>query len=53
METIRKEFTSLSEAIKFVRILKRYSKIVKMKSKGNVYIYSYDYNNRFFLNNNN
>ena len=48
MQIISKEFTSLSEAIKYVRILKRYSKTVKMRSKGNVYTYSYDYDNRFF-----
>ncbi len=42
METITKEFTSLSEAIKFVRILRKYSNLVKMKSKGNIYIYTYN-----------
>jgi len=42
METITKEFTSLSEAIKFVRILRKYSNIVKMRSKGNIYIYTYE-----------
>ena len=42
MQTITKEFPSLSEAIKFVRILKKYSNIVKMKSKGNVYTYSFE-----------
>lgn len=47
METIKKEFTSLSEAVNFVRILKKYSKTVKMKSKGNVYTYTYDYDKRF------
>lgn len=41
MQTITKEFTSLSEAIQFVRILKKYSNIVKMKSKGNIYTYSF------------
>ena len=48
METIRKEFTSLSEAIKYVRILKKYSRIVKMSSKGNLYTYSYTYDKRNF-----
>ena len=42
MQTITKEFKTLSEAIKFVRILKKYSNIVKMKSKGNIYIYSFN-----------
>ena len=42
MKTITKEFTSLGEAIQFVRILKKYSNIVKMKSKGNIYIYTYN-----------
>lgn len=41
METITKEFASLTEAIKYVRILKKYSKTVKMKSKGNIYTYSF------------
>ena len=43
METITKEFTSLSGAINYVRILKKYSSTVKMKSKGNIYTYTYDY----------
>ena len=42
MQTITKEFNSLSEAVQFVRILKKYSNIVKMKSKGNIYIYTYN-----------
>ena len=46
MQTITKEFTSLSEAIKFVRILKKYSSTVKMKSKGNIYIYTYGTNEK-------
>ena len=41
MQTITKEFTSLTEAIKFVRILKKYSNTIKMKSKGNIYTYSF------------
>ena len=44
MQTITKEFTSLGEAIKFVRILRKYSNLVKMKSKGNIYIYTYGNN---------
>ena len=42
MKTITKEFTSLSEAIKFVRILRKYSNLVKMKSKGNIYTYTFE-----------
>ena len=42
METITKRFTSLSEAVKFIRILRKYSDTVKMKSKGNIYIYTYN-----------
>lgn len=38
---ITKEFASLGEAIKFVSILRKYSNIVKMKSKGNIYTYSF------------
>lgn len=38
---LTKEFTSLSEAIKFVSILRKYSNLVKMKSKGNIYTYSF------------
>lgn len=41
MQQITKEFTSLSEAIKFVKILKKYSNIVKMRSKGDIYTYSF------------
>ena len=41
MQTITKEFTSLSEAIQFVSILRKYSNIVKMNSKGNIYTYSF------------
>lgn len=44
MQTITKEFKTLSDAIKFVRILKKYSNTVKMKSKGNIYIYTYGNN---------
>ena len=44
MQTITKEFNSLTEAINFVRILKKYSNTVKMKSKGNIYIYTYGNN---------
>ena len=40
MQTITKEFKTLSEAINFVRILKKYSNTVKMKSKGNNYIFT-------------
>ena len=47
METITKEFQTLSEAINFVKILKKYSSIVKMKSKNNVYTYTYTYDKRF------
>ena len=39
MQKITKQFATLSEAINFVRILKKYSDTVKMKSKGNIYIY--------------
>lgn len=42
MKQITKEFASLSEAIQFVRILKKYSNLVKMKSKGNIYTYSFE-----------
>lgn len=42
MKTITKEFASLGDAIKFVRILRKYSNIVKMKSKGNIYTYSFE-----------
>ena len=42
MQTITKQFSSLSDAINFVRILKKYSNTVKMKSKGNIYIYTYN-----------
>lgn len=44
MQTITKEFKTLSDAINFVRILKKYSNTVKMKSKGNIYIYTYGNN---------
>ena len=42
MQTITKQFTSLSDAIKFVSILRKYSNLVKMKSKGNIYTYSFE-----------
>ena len=42
METITKEFQKLSDAINYARILKKYSSIVKMKSKGNIYTYIYN-----------
>ena len=42
MQTITKEFNLLSDAIKFVRILRKYSNLVKMKSKGNIYTYSFE-----------
>lgn len=42
MKTITKEFVSLGEAIKFIRILRKYSNTVKMKSKGNIYTYSFE-----------
>lgn len=42
METITKEFASLSDAINYLRILRKYSSTVKMKSKGNVYTYTYN-----------
>jgi hypothetical protein len=41
MQQITKQFTELSDAINYVRILKKYAKIVKMKSKGNVYTYTF------------
>ena len=41
MQQITKQFTELSDAINYVRILKKYSNIVKMESKGNVYTYSF------------
>ena len=44
MQTITKEFKNLSDAINYVRILKKYSSTVKMKSKGNIYIYTYGNN---------
>ena len=42
MKQITKQFETLSEAINFVRILKKYSDTVKMKSKGNIYTYSFE-----------
>ena len=42
MQQITKQFTELSDAINYVRILKKYSKKVKMKSKGNIYTYSFE-----------
>lgn len=42
MQTITKEFKTLSDAVKFVRILKKYSNTVKMKSKGNIYTYTFE-----------
>lgn len=39
MQQITKQFDSLSQAFDYVRILKKYSKKVKMKSKGNIYTY--------------
>ena len=42
MKQITKEFNSLSDAIKYVRILKKYSDTVKMKSKGNIYTYTFE-----------
>ena len=42
MQTITKQFTSLGDAIKFVSILRKYSNLVKMKSKGNIYTYSFE-----------
>lgn len=39
---ITKKFDSLSQAFDYVRILKKYAKIVKMKSKGNIYTYSFE-----------
>lgn len=41
MQQITKQFTELSDAINYVRILKKYYKIVKMKSRGNVYTYTF------------
>jgi hypothetical protein len=41
MQQITKQFDSLSQAFDYVRILKKYSNIVKMKSKGNVYVYTF------------
>ena len=40
MQTITKEFKTPPEAINFVRILKKYSDTVKMKSKGTNYIFT-------------
>ena len=40
MQKITKQFATLSEAINFVRILKKYSDTVKMNSKGDIYIYT-------------
>ena len=42
MKQITKKFNSLSQAFDYVRILKKYYNIVKMKSKGNVYTYSFE-----------
>ena len=41
MQQITKQFNSLSQAFDYVRILKKYSNIVKMKSKGNIYVYTF------------
>jgi hypothetical protein len=41
MQQIIKQFDSLSQAFDYVRILKKYYKIVKMKSKGNIYVYTF------------
>ena len=41
MQQITKQFNSLSQAFEYVRILKKYSNIVKMKSKGNIYVYTF------------
>lgn len=41
MQQITKQFDSLSQAFDYVRILKKYAKTVKMKSKGNIYTYTF------------
>ena len=42
MQTTTKQFDSLGQAFDYVRILKKYHNIVKMRSKGNVYTYSFE-----------